>query len=113
MAEERRQNIFITLATDGLTLRKKPFDAVLSFPVSEGCIELRNGFVPTDIKVGLGSDALSLEECEKCLADLRSCLKSLGCRLTDDFDMRYCLMSIDGGPEMMMGEFVLSVIVKQ
>lgn len=112
MAEERRQNVFVTLITDGLVLRKRAFDAVVQFPVTENSIALKDGTVPTEIKVVLGRNALSLEEFESCLDDVQSNLKSLGCKMTGDMDMQYSRMSINGGPDEMLCECVLSYVVK-
>lgn len=112
MAEERRQNIFVTLATDGVVLRKHSYDQIVAYPLDEGCITLKDGFYPNDIKIELGRNVLTLEDCDKCVTELSACFKSIGCKMTSDMDLQYCSMSIDGGPEETLIECMLSFVVK-
>ncbi len=112
MAEERRQNIFVTLATDGLVLRRRAYDAVVQYPLSEDCIAPKDGMIPGDVMVDLGRNALSLDDFEVCVDALGAVFKSLGCKMAGDMDMQYCRMSINGGPDEVLGELVLSFIVK-
>lgn len=112
MAEERRQNIFVTLATNGVILRKKDADARIAYPFTAENMGIQNEAIPFDIMVALGDNALSFEDCEECIDILNSGLKMAGCKMTPDIDLNYCSFKVEGGDDETWAECVLSYIVK-
>lgn len=112
MAEERRQNIFITLATNKVALRKMDIGLTLDYPISESQVVANGGMLPYMVMIKLGDNAISLEDCESCIGDLVVVLKSLGCKMTGDIDVNYCIFDVDGGEKQVMAEYMLSYILK-
>ena len=112
MAEERRQNIFVTLATNGVTLRKKEADLRIAYPFSPENVPVQDDAIPFDVMIALGDNALSLEDCEECIEQLNTCMKSHGCKMTPDRDLNYCAFKVENGDEQLWAECVMSFIVK-
>ena len=112
MAEERRQNIFITLATNGVILRKKNYDLRLTYPFCPENVSGQDGIVPIDIMISLGNNAIDLEECENCIDNICSGLKSLGCKMTPDRDLNYCAFKVVGEEDEVMAQCVVSHTIK-
>ena len=108
MAEERRQNIFIVMATDGASVRMKDVDCSTDYPVASECITTKYGTIPYMMLVRLGSNALTVEECDECVADISSALKSLGCKMTGDIDLHYCSFDVNGGERQTIVEAIIS-----
>lgn len=108
MAEERRQNIFIVMATDGASVRVKDVDCSIGYPVMNESITTKYGTIPYMMMVRLGGRALTLEECDECVADIASALKSLGCKMTNEIDLHYCTFDVDGGEKQTIVEVMMN-----
>ena len=111
--EERRQNIFITLATSGVKLPAKNQDMTLRYPIDFEQVELKNGVVPTLLKIDLGQTDISFDECTQLTDSLSTRLKQLGVKINADVDIRYCHMDIEGNnTEEVLAEVMVQYVVK-
>ena len=113
MAEERRQNIFVTLATDGITLQKRTYDLTVKYPLDEESVLFDDSIPPTNVFVALAGNAISFDECQEFMTRLATRFKNLGCKMHSDIDINYSLMQIEGNQgDDVLAQYVLQYIVK-
>ena len=90
------QNMMLTMATDGMSGRRV-FDLTVKYPFVCESLDFPKGEVPHDVLVALGDTSLSFDECQALFDDLRSRLRELGVKMTDEIDIRYCQIISEGG----------------
>lgn len=85
------QNIFLTMATN-LFCQGKEFDAMVKYPFDRETLNFAKGAAPRTILFALGDNGLSYDDCQACFDEIKSRLKELGAKITDEMEIRYCCL---------------------